>query len=303
MYHYVREYDSKYPNFRFLDIKNFSKQLDFFEKNYGFVDFDEWESYVMKGIMPDTKGKVILTFDDAMSCHFSYVFDELIKRNLWGIFYVPTSPYINKKILDVHRIHLLCGAFEGKDLIYTLESIIDEKMIPDNKIIDFKRTYTDQKNLFGISDFKRILNYYISYDYRTKVIDDIAGKFSYSFDVDNFYVKLNDLKKMINGGMIIGSHTENHPLMSKLNKNEQSKEISNSFDFLLNSKLVKHKTYCHPYGGFHSFNNHTIDLLNENNVKYSFNVEAREITKNDLKSSTHYLPRFDCNLFQYGLTS
>ena len=113
MYHYVREYDDKHPNFRFLDVQNFRKQLDFFEKNFGFVDQDEWQKFVDNGEMPLREGKIVLTFDDAMSCHYDYVFPELLKRNLWGIFYVPTAPYMDNKLLDVHRVHLLCGAVDG----------------------------------------------------------------------------------------------------------------------------------------------------------------------------------------------
>ena len=37
MYHYVREYKPELPKFRFLDIQNFRKQLDYFDQKYGFV--------------------------------------------------------------------------------------------------------------------------------------------------------------------------------------------------------------------------------------------------------------------------
>ena len=69
MYHYVREYQSSHPNFRFLDFKNFKKQLDLFESNFGFVSYDEWKNFFNNGEMPLQKGKVLLTFDDAMQCH------------------------------------------------------------------------------------------------------------------------------------------------------------------------------------------------------------------------------------------
>ena len=42
MYHYVREYDSRLPFFKFLDVKNFEKQLDYFNSEYGFVSKEEW---------------------------------------------------------------------------------------------------------------------------------------------------------------------------------------------------------------------------------------------------------------------
>ena len=42
MYHYVRNYSSEFPHFRFLDINDFSAQLDFFESKYGFLSREEY---------------------------------------------------------------------------------------------------------------------------------------------------------------------------------------------------------------------------------------------------------------------
>ena len=51
-------------------------------------------------------------------------------------------------------------------------------------------------------------------------------------------VLINDsptyLKEMSNNGMIIGGHTVNHKVLSKLNYEEQDYEISNSIDFIEN---------------------------------------------------------------------
>ena len=110
MYHYVRDFDPAMPNFRFLNITNFRKQLDMFAREFGFVTRAEWAAYVRSGQMPADTGKVILTFDDAMSCHYTGGFTELMARGLWGIFYVPTGPYTGAGLLNVHRLHLLCMA-------------------------------------------------------------------------------------------------------------------------------------------------------------------------------------------------
>ena len=48
MYHYVQEFDNNLPNFRYLDFTNFKKQLDFFEKNFGFVTRKEWNDILVK---------------------------------------------------------------------------------------------------------------------------------------------------------------------------------------------------------------------------------------------------------------
>lgn len=304
MYHYVREYDDKHPNFRFLDVQNFRKQLDFFEKNFGFVDAQEWESFITNGQMPDQEGKVVLTFDDAMSCHYEFVFPELIKRGLWGIFYVPTAPYMDNKLLDVHRVHLLCGAVDGEELFHEAMRLIDEDMIPDSKRKEFReQTYTNQTNYEGVSEFKRLLNYFIDYDRRESFIDVLSDVFGYQYSANSFYVQKTQLSEMFDHGMIFGSHTVSHPVMSKLTRADQTHEITSSFAFLDELKLTKHKTYCHPYGGFHSFDQNTVEILDEQNVACSFNVDYRDITQQDIIANKQSLPRYDCNLFEFGKAS
>lgn len=304
MYHYVKERSAASPHFRFLDFRNFKRQLDFFDANYGFVTFEEWCRYLSEGSMPSVEGKVLLTFDDALSCHFKYVFPELESRRLWGTFYIPTSPYTDGRVLDVHRIHLLCGAFEGKPLLDLALSIVSADMISADIPEAFdKNTYSSQVNNDGISEFKRLLNYFVDYKYRSEVIDAIAEKLGVHFEASTFYMTPDQIAGMASANMLIGSHTSSHPVMSRLSAGDQSLEIESSFEFLSSICRLPLRTYCHPYGGFHSFNEHTIRLLDQHRVDFSFNVESREINSRDQLSCRQFLPRFDCNEFHFGRAS
>ena len=304
MYHYVREFSDSHPNFRFLDVVNFRKQLSFFGEEYGFVERDEWLEFVSNGTMPRQKGKVLLTFDDAMSCHYDYVFPELLDRDLWGIFYAPTAPYRTRTMLDVHKIHCLCGAFNGRALLAAANKCISPEMVPDSKKYEFKTmTYRSQNNYEGVTEFKRLLNYYIDYKYRAKVIYEIASELSYKFQGSEFYVARQSLVEMRDKGMIIGSHTDGHPVMSKLSYTHQLEELKVSFLALDGIVDSCSKTYCHPYGGQHDFNSNTLDALDELDVAYSFMVDPREITPQDRIVSKQNLPRYDCNNFKYGKAS
>lgn len=94
-------------------------------------------------------------------------------------------------------------------------------MMPDEKHEEFqKKTYTRQDNYEGISEFKRILNYFVSYDYREQLIVSVARELNYVFQLSKFYVPLDKLNQMQLSGNIIGSHMVSHPIMSKLSKIE-----------------------------------------------------------------------------------
>ncbi|WP_162300884.1 polysaccharide deacetylase family protein [Alkalilacustris brevis] len=304
MYHYVREADSSLPNFRYLHIDNFRRQLDHFDANYGFVSRQEWAEVLKKRDVSVGQNKVLLTFDDAMSCHFTHVFPELQDRGLWGIFYVPVQPYLTGKMLDVHRVHLLCGAFEGDRLLTLARDLVSDDMIPFEKRQDFhQKTYTTQTNVSGVSEFKRLINYFCEERFRAQLLDEIMAELGSTGISSDFYVSETELLEMQKGGMMLGSHTVSHPVMSKLDEGGQTRELHLSFEFLDRLGVVGPRTYCHPYGGFHSFDATTVALLDDIGVQWSFNVESRDIENADLSRGRQHLPRYDCNEFPHGSAS
>tara|TARA_B100001248_G_scaffold202732_1_gene156919 strand:- start:731 stop:1657 length:927 start_codon:yes stop_codon:yes gene_type:complete len=301
MYHYVRPFDRRYPYFKNLHLDDFKMQLDYFENKYGFISKNDFVNSLKTGI---PKKGVILTFDDALSCHYKYVFKELKRRNIWGIFYVPTLPYIKNKIIDVHRIHLLLGKVKSKKLFNSLNEIINDSMIEKSSVNEFKKfTYTTQENDSYSLYIKRVLNYFVIYNKREEVIDKLMNIYYRNEKnlVNEFYLKKSEISEMHDNGMIIGSHTENHPVMSRLNYKDQEYEIQSSFKCIKQIlKNLKQKTYCHPYGGHHSFNEITLEILNKYNCDFSFNVDPRDIEKDDLKNKKQSLPRYNCNQFKFG---
>ena len=122
-----------------------------------------------------------------------------------------------------------------------------------------------------------------------------------SINPKSFYLNQTQIQEMSLNGMIIGSHTNSHPVMSRLTKTEQEEEINISFRLVGQvCPMQKAKTFCYPYGGFHTFNESTLNILTNQQVDFAFNVEHRDITENDIKNQKLFLPRYDCNKFKYG---
>jgi hypothetical protein len=47
-------------------------------------------------------------------------------------------------------------------------------------------TYFNQNNFAGVSEFKRLLNCFLDYQYREQLIDELASLFSYAFDSSKY---------------------------------------------------------------------------------------------------------------------
>ena len=110
-------------------------------------------------------------------------------------------------------------------------------------------------------------------------------------------MKKKELNYLLNLGMFIGSHSENHILLSRLNYDQQLKDIKSSKSYLENILNEEINTFCYPYGGKISYNYNTLKILKLLKFKIAFSVEGREIKNKDLKNKPFELPRFDCNQF------
>lgn len=299
MYHYVRPEDKNYPYFTFLHINDFKKQLDYFQDNFTIIHPSE-----IKQKIGNVANAMVLTFDDGVKDHYQYVLPELQKRNISGVFYISTGVHKTKKLLDVHRLHILLGKYGGKVIYNHLLTLVSNDMLTDENREEFRvLTYKTQENDDATLAVKRMMNYFISYSFREAIMDELMLNFfeDEAAIYSNYYLSTDEIKKMHDAGMVIGSHTVNHPLMSKLPTESQLFEINESFNFLEQATGgLSFKTFCYPYGGFHSFTATTEELLQAANCAYSFNVEQRDITLNDLTIRPQALPRYDCNYFPYG---
>ena len=301
MYHYVRSYDKSFPGFKYLHIDDFIKQIDYLKNEYGFISKEEFQKCLLSN--KPIKG-VILTFDDGFKDCYRYVLPELLKRNHWGIFYIPTGPFITGKLIDVHRIHMLLGKYDSKMVSDAIRGIVTDDMLSHAHIEEFHTgTYLEQNNNASSSYVKRLLNYFIDYKYRQSIIDKLMSVYFPNENdlVQDFYVTKSELEYMHKNGMVLGSHTVSHPVMSKLTIEEQEEEIVSSLQMIesITGKAAL-KTFCYPYGGFHTFTAQTEGLLEKHSCLFSFNVESRDINQKDLSSRRQALPRFDCNEFPHG---
>ena len=303
MYHYVREAPDHLPYFRYLHVEDFARQLDWFAESNRLVSKEEFDEACQTGHVP--KG-FLLTFDDGLADHHRWVLPLLKERGLFGLFYVCSGPVERRKLLDVHRIHLILGRLGGEVAMERLHRHVTDDMLGDAQRAEFRAaTYRNQVNDSATTTFKRMLNYWISYEYREEVLDVLfEEEFGEQARIAaEFYLNEDEIRDLDGSGMIVGSHGANHFLFSKLSVEQQREEIAASFSFLARVLGKPVTTFCYPYGGKHAFTADTITLLEEAGTRYSFDVDPRDITAMDLHGGRQALPRYDCNMFPYGRAS
>ncbi len=301
MYHYVREPVADMPYFNYLHVDDFRRQLDWFAANMEFLDRERFLDALAGGAVP--RDGVVLTFDDGFRDHYDYVLPELERRGLWGIFYVSTGVYRDRRALDVHRVHCLLGRLGGPAALAGLAEIITPDMVLPEYEEAFKGlTYLRTSNDEATKEFKRTLNYYLRAGSRTETLNRMMAK---TLDeeslVERFYMSPGMIRDMQGQGMIIGSHSVTHPVFSKLSPRRQSEEIVDSFAALddMTGGLAM-RTFCYPYGLRHTFTGESERLLREAGCRFAFAVDSRDIEPTDIRDHPQALPRYDCNEFPHG---
>ena len=294
MYHYVRPDNSCYPYLNYLNLNIFQRQLDYFQNKYGFISKQDFINSIDSN--EPLKG-VVLSFDDGLKDHYKYVLPELKKRKLWGLFYICSGVYSSRKMLGVHRVQYLKGKYGSSVILKEALNMIEDHMLDESNIELFdKEIYIDSNYQESEKKLRRLFNYYISYDYRDKILDSLMKKyFNENKLFDEVYLNINELNEIHNEGNIIGSHAVTHKVLSRLSYTDQEQEIKKSFDFLKTTiSLEPPYSFCYPYGYRASYNNDTLKILKTNKIHNAVIFDNKEQSDSIERLE---LSRLDCNKF------
>lgn len=262
------------------------------------VTLDDWFGLSDAGSHVNFKSKILLTFDDALACHYNHVYSELLSRRLLGVFFAASQFYDSGNLLDVHRIHLICSKFTDLQIGKLLDDFLIRNSLNADLIDKFKfSAYGYQKNSSNVDKFKRALNYYMLPYQRKMILDAIFDRLQLDNSGHDYYASLDNLKEMNNNGMIIGCHSHSHPVMSLCSSALQEEEVQKSVNFVKNNFKNEELFFAYPYGGKDSFDNTTLKHLKNFNVSFAFTTGRRFIENSDLVNRPYELPRFDCNDF------
>lgn len=263
MYHYVRDKESRYPELKFLERKNFISQLDFLQKNYEIITAENIVQHVQgEKALPDRA--CLLTFDDGYLDHYLNVFPELYKRGIQGSFYPPCMATERTKVMEVNKIQLIlasAGYAHIDKIIKEFRAIyLDlQKKGEHTDLEDLQSLYSQyaKASRFDSADvmfIKKMLQYALPHTIRSYIIDKLYDLFvgvDENIMARELYMSIDMLKVMAKSGMHIGSHGSSHVWLNKISAEQQEKEVDDSLSML--EKVYDSKdfmwTMCYPFGG------------------------------------------------------
>lgn len=304
MYHYVRPLvRSRFPRLRALDLDRFRGQLDYLCRHYVPVSMEEVIAAAQDG-EPLPPNPVLLTFDDGFADHYRYAFPLLHERGIRGAFYPPAAAVLDRRMLEVHKIHCLLATVEDHDrLAVDMERLVEEAHRADPAAVAPVAAYrerwcrTDGLDTAVVVYLKSMMQHALPDPCRGRIADTLF-RANVSADetaiAEEFYVDSDQLRVMIDCGMHVGGHGDRHLWHSRIPTAGKLAEIGGTLRLLDRLGLAdKSWTYCYPNGDYDA---ETIALLRERGCVAAV-IVGDAVARLDGTHGLMELPRLDTTRF------
>lgn len=300
MYHFVRNLQrSRYPEIKGLDTEDFIGQLEYIRKHYEVVSMEDVIAASQNHDAELPERALLLTFDDGYADHFDTVFPLLDRYGMQGSFFPPARAILERRVLDVNKIHFLLASVPDKSRIVTaLEERVGAvaQAYALQSLDSYRQTYW-QANRYDTAEvvyIKRMLQKGLPEELRAEITDALFREFVSSDEAafaEELYVTPEQLRCMRHHGMHIGSHSYDHYWLDTLSPGEQEREVQRSMTFLKDLGCdMDNWVMCYPYGGY---NSSLTDMLARHGCRVGLTTEVAIADLDRDPGLT--LPRIDTN--------
>ncbi|MDB2464702.1 polysaccharide deacetylase family protein [Amylibacter sp.] len=294
-YHYLRGKDNSFPAVtNFTTPENFGEQLRQLSESFTFCR--------CKDLVDENKvlgeSNIVISFDDGGKDIISSAHSILNRYNVPSTFFVCSSPYLENRVLDVHKIQLLMqhlGINNFSKQFYELLKLQAPNGVT-NDAIDYAGDYQFYRyDSVEVRSFKLDLNYLVPYAYSEVIIDAIFKKsFGENAEkeiVKKLYLGKDDLKRLVDDGHEIAMHGHSHRVLPRMSFEQQKTDLELSSNFLNSITGEKSYTVAYPFGFSDIY---TKRAMKDLKMKAGFGLGREMLTPKHVKERWD-LPRFDVN--------
>lgn len=293
-YHYIRQnFEAPYPSIFGLRPDAFEAQLLELRKWGEFISQGDIRANILNGTPIPTRS-MIITFDDGLKEQYELAVPILRRLGIPAIFYINTAPVKSRKVLNVHKIHLIRSQVSPKDLMNTLLVKLSERKIEINHDwLDSQAEKTYRYDTLENSRIKYLLNFTLDFSVKEEITDQVFEVYFPEKENEiahELYMEGNMIRELANNDQI-GCHSHNHYPVGKLDQEELPGEIGTSKAILeeLTDKTID--SFSYPFGSYEACQG--VDaFLRRDGFSFAFTME-RAVNPDWL--NPFYLSRFDTN--------
>jgi hypothetical protein len=195
-------------------------------------------------------------------------------------------------LANVHKTHFLLSRLGAERFAREVGAALSDEGVSITGAVDGREGIYRYDEAPDVR-IKRILNYEAPYPVADRVLSALFAR--HIGDSDAFartlYLSSGQIREMARGGMTFGFHTESHPVLSRLNREEQRGELRYGTQAIRELTDQATVSFCYPYGFPHTYNAETLETLEEFGYSMAFNTVRREAIVG--QEPRYELPRFD----------
>lgn len=298
-YHYVRDLaQTRFPKLAALDRAKFERQLDHIAGTYHVVGPRDLQSAVDGG-PPLPEQACLLTFDDGYRDHVETVMPALVRRGWSGLFFPSADAVVNRALLDVNAIQFVVAANDDRSrLADELSGLIEEfreETTPSTQALRDAWFAPGRWDDAPTRFVKAVLQQGLPAEQRQTLIAELFRRHvsddPHAF-ADGLYLDRDDLHRMLDAGMALGSHGACHRRMTTLDDDALHADLAASLALLADCGVETEAgwTLCYPHG---AHDERVRTIAGAMGCRMAVTVESRLA---DLRTDDPLaLPRFDTN--------
>lgn len=246
-------------------VENFRKQIKYLSHIFEMVSLDK---LVTDKSLDVKKHYASIVFDDG----FSSVMENA--SPILKSYKIPFSIFVNKSAV-IHNQSWISNLIINKD---------DEKYL--NKIYQHSINQKISFSEFAANPIESVLRFQnFDKDFRRYYLreDDVYAK--------KIYLDANDVRQLHAEGVIVGSHSTDHYMLTKCSSEELHTQINENEVYLENLLNSKIKHFAIPFGKNNSYNSKTTDAIFASGSKFVYTTNVVPFKSKNLKSNKFLFPR------------
>lgn len=229
----------------------FKQQMEYLRENWKVFSLNEMVERIQYRDIPEKA--VVVTFDDGYADNYTNAFPILCEMGIPATFFLVTQAINTGMIIWHDRIF---NAFRK-----TQRELLEGFGVPKQNY-SFKDQEEKLSALHSILKFIRSLDP----DSREKWISQLYEQLDVlpMPSTSNLMMNWDQVRQMKEKGGELGSHTNTHPILSKMSLIEMERELVESRNILIDELSLSSFVFAYPNGTSDDFNEDTIDLLKNN---------------------------------------
>lgn len=287
MFHHF--YDEKHIKGQGAISQNELAQIiEYYQRSHNILSAQEWLEKATSGTL--SQNDVCLTFDDALQCQYEVALPVLENFELTAFWFVYSSVITggleNLEIYRKFRTVFFDCIEDFYECFFTTIKSSEYDQLVLNSLKNFSADqYLSQFPFYTVADkrFRYARDIGLGVDAYNEILSMMMQE--QHIDLQEFtsdlWMNRNQVIDLHSKKHVIGLHSHTHPTaLANLAPEEQRNEYTTNFDTLHQLLNKAPDTVSHPCN---SYNNDTIQILNDLNIKIGFRSNMKECTSSHLE--------------------